>query len=259
MESSRRDVNPLVRKSDGRLPISSKQRRSIILAVDLLAGLPSYCGADSKMRRASEPILRRIKKQPAPRAEAIAWFNVHARHYLPLVTNQASFEAYRAILYYIWYPVAYELLFGSIYLQPLTARGIELLDRLDTQRRTWHRKASEAAATATGESGSVVRTLDEGHRKHPVGKKQVRRNLKYEQIDQALCEIARARPKSHAEVFRFLDERQVPTPNRRVFRKAGGWLKGHMQNRHASSAWLSQTWGRLNLPAFARGPKKMLL
>jgi hypothetical protein len=33
-------------------------------------------------------------------------------------------------------------------------------------------------------------------------------------------------------------------------------LKGFQQNPHDASAWLSQAWRRLGLPAFARGPKK---
>ena len=87
-------------------------------------------------------------------------------------------------------------------------------------------------------------------------KNSVRRNVKYEGIDRALREISAARPKNHEEVFRFLDDRKVMIPNRKLFKVVGGWLKGFQQNRHAASAWLSQAWGRLDLPAFARGPKK---
>ena len=87
-------------------------------------------------------------------------------------------------------------------------------------------------------------------------KKPVRRNQKYVGIDKALREFAGARPKNHEEVFRLLDDRKVAIPNRRPFKAAGGWLKGFQQNRHAARAWLSQAWGRLDLPAFSRGPKK---
>jgi hypothetical protein len=93
-------------------------------------------------------------------------------------------------------------------------------------------------------------------RKGRNGKKPVRRNVNYEGIDRALSEISAARPKNHEEVFRFLDDRKVVIPNRKPFKAAGGWLKGFQQNRHTASAWLSQAWGRLDLPAFARGPKK---
>jgi len=87
-------------------------------------------------------------------------------------------------------------------------------------------------------------------------KKQPRRNTKYEGIDQALAEISKARPRNHEEVFRFLDDRKIPIPNRKPFKPACGWLKGFKQDQHRASAWLSQVWGRLELPAFARGPKK---
>jgi len=86
--------------------------------------------------------------------------------------------------------------------------------------------------------------------------KPSRRNIKYESIDEALSNIAKARPKNHEEVFRFLNDRKVPFPDRKPFKVAGGWLKGFRQNRHEASGWLSQAWGRLGLPAFARGPKK---
>jgi hypothetical protein len=87
-------------------------------------------------------------------------------------------------------------------------------------------------------------------------KKPVRRNQKYEGIDKALRAFAASRPRSHQEVFRLLDDRKVAIPNRRPFKAAGGWLKGFQQDRHSASAWLSQTWGRLSLPAFPRGPQK---
>jgi hypothetical protein len=87
-------------------------------------------------------------------------------------------------------------------------------------------------------------------------KKPLRRNARYEGIDRALREISEARPKNHEEVFQFLDDRKVPVPNRKPFKVAGGWVKAFQQNRHSASAWLSQAWGRLGLPAFARGPKK---
>jgi hypothetical protein len=83
-----------------------------------------------------------------------------------------------------------------------------------------------------------------------------RRNPKYETIDSALREISEARPKNHEEVFRFLHDRKVAIANRQPFKSAGGWLKGFDQDPRSASVWLSQAWGRLGLPAFARGPKK---
>ena len=87
-------------------------------------------------------------------------------------------------------------------------------------------------------------------------RKPTRRNTKYEVIDKALIEISGARPKNHEEVFRFLDERKVAVPKRKPFKTTRGWLSGFQHNPHTAGAWLSQAWGRLGLPAFARGPKK---
>lgn len=87
-------------------------------------------------------------------------------------------------------------------------------------------------------------------------KKPVRRNEKYEKIDKALRQIANALPNNHEEVFQFLDARKVEIPGREPFKAARGWMKGFQQKPHAARAWLSPQWKRLNLPAFARGPKK---
>jgi hypothetical protein len=83
-----------------------------------------------------------------------------------------------------------------------------------------------------------------------------RRNTKYERIDSALREISDARPNNHEEVFRSLNDRKVPIPNRNPFTSTRGWLSGFQRDRHAARAWLSQRWAALKLPAFARGPKK---
>jgi hypothetical protein len=87
-------------------------------------------------------------------------------------------------------------------------------------------------------------------------KKRSRRHWRYIEIDQALQSIWEARPKNHAEVFQFLDERKVPLPSRNPFRDARGWLKGYERAPGRAASWLSQRWGRLGLPPFVPGPKK---
>lgn len=101
-----------------------------------------------------------------------------------------------------------------------------------------------------------LHALGEGHRKGHAGKKPVRRNPRYERIYEALSDISKAQPTNHEEVFQALDGRKVPVPNGKPFKPAGSWLKGFQKDKHAASAWLSQVWARLRLPAFARGPKK---
>jgi hypothetical protein len=140
-----------------------------------------------------------------------------------------------------------------------TERGGFLLD-VRTKLMQYREHIVGTALGWVGPSG-ILRDMHVVTRDISVGdrsakRKRVRRNAKYEGIDEALRAIAEARPKSHEEVFRLLDDRKVAIPNRRPFKSAGGWLKGFQQNRHAASAWLSQGWGRLSLPSFARGPKK---
>lgn len=83
----------------------------------------------------------------------------------------------------------------------------------------------------------------------------VRQNRNYMVIDQALRSIAEAMPRNHAEVFQFLDDRQVRLPYRKLFGAAGGWVKGYKAYPSQASSWLSQRWRHLGLPAFPRGPK----
>ena len=87
-------------------------------------------------------------------------------------------------------------------------------------------------------------------------KNSVRRNSTSLAIEEALRLISDARPKKHAEVFKLLDEREVPIASRKPFHVVRGWQKGYKQDPHSARAWLSKTWGDLNLPAFPRGPQK---
>jgi hypothetical protein len=107
------------------------------------------------------------------------------------------------------------------------------------------RVAGIAAARAVPEDGTLA-----------SGRKPARRTAKYEAINSALCEIAKAMPEDHEEVFQFLDSRTVPIPNRDPFKTEKGWLKGFERDRPAARSWLSRTWSSLGLSPFARGPKK---
>jgi hypothetical protein len=89
----------------------------------------------------------------------------------------------------------------------------------------------------------------------PSKRKVSRPTGRYDAIDKTLRDIAAARPRSHDEVFEALNSRKIRVPGREPFKSAGGWMKGFRLNRHDASAWLSQRWRALDLPAFARGPK----
>jgi hypothetical protein len=84
--------------------------------------------------------------------------------------------------------------------------------------------------------------------------KSRRRNTGNNNIDNALREIAMARPASHEEVFRGLDGRVKP-PHAKPFATTGGWMSGFRADKAAARAWLSKAWSRLSLPPFRRGPK----
>jgi hypothetical protein len=84
--------------------------------------------------------------------------------------------------------------------------------------------------------------------------KTAKRSKKYEAIDVALRSIAESRPTSHAEVFSALEGR-APVPNAKPFSSAGGWLSGYKRDHSAAHVWLSKAWSRLQLAAFAKGPK----
>lgn len=116
---------------------------------------------------------------------------------------------------------------------------------------------SEPPAPGKNNAGANAPEGQRANARHKA-KKPLRRNKRYERIDKALLEFAATQPKSHQEVFRLLDDRKVAIPNRMPFKAAGGWLKGFQQNRYLARVWLSQTWGRLNLPAFSPGPKKIV-
>jgi hypothetical protein len=141
---------------------------------------------------------------------------------------------------------------GSSAFQPRSAGG-SFPDVWEASAAQCERSAREGIQTRLNPDNGTAAQEPKERRKV---KKPARRSEKYERIDKALREFAAARPKSHEEVFRLLDDRKVAIPNRRPFKSAGGWLKGFRQNSHSASAWLSQAWGRLSLPAFPRGPQK---
>jgi hypothetical protein len=83
-----------------------------------------------------------------------------------------------------------------------------------------------------------------------------RRSPRYDAIDSALRQYSEARPRSHEEVFGYLDTRSKQLiPNAEPFRSAGGWLAGFQKDRALARVWLSKRWALLQLPVFISGPK----
>jgi hypothetical protein len=123
-------------------------------------------------------------------------------------------------------------------------------------RKGWHAVSQSVGVPHLDAVDHIVNRQSQIPKERRTAKTRLRRHVKYQQIDRALRDISAARPRSHEEVFRFLDDRRVVLPNRRPFKNGMGWLKGFQLNPPTASVWLSQNWGRLGLPAFARGPKK---
>jgi hypothetical protein len=86
-------------------------------------------------------------------------------------------------------------------------------------------------------------------------KKPVRRNEKYNRIDDALKEVGDSRPRTQEEIFNSLDERHIVIPLAEPFVTAGGWMAGFRRDSAAARAWLSKRWTELKLPPLPRGPK----
>ena len=111
------------------------------------------------------------------------------------------------------------------------------------------------AGAPTTEVPTALKIPKTGKRRGRQPNPASRRNAKYEAIDHALRSISDACPRNHEEVFDSLEDRNVPTPNRKPFKTARGWKKGFRQSPQEARVWLSQRWTRLGLPAFAPGPK----
>jgi len=113
--------------------------------------------------------------------------------------------------------------------------------------------AARTSALGKKNAGTTVQSQDlEDSRRR---KRPVRRNQKYEKIDDALQEIADSRPSTQEAAFQSLDDRRVVTPSAEPFMTARGWMAGFRRDEAAARAWLSKRWAELNLPPLPRGPK----
>jgi hypothetical protein len=123
----------------------------------------------------------------------------------------------------------------------------------------WRDHAAKLAGTITDlKSASTDQSAPQpapGVSPRAQAKKPGRRNQKYKAIDRALQEIAESRPRTQADVFKALEGR-VGYPPAEPFESARGWMAGFGRDPRAARAWLSKRWAELDLPAFARGPKK---
>jgi len=95
-----------------------------------------------------------------------------------------------------------------------------------------------------------------GPQERRTARRPVRRNALYEKIDAGVLEIEASQPKSHAEIFKALDDRHVPVPHAEPFESSGGWTKGFRSNPARAHQWLSKCRAKLELPLLPQGPKR---
>ena len=139
----------------------------------------------------------------------------------------------------------------------VTAEAPEDLDRIKERCR---QELNLARARKTiSEMNEARRRLEETHAKQLTARtsRPGKRSSKYEAIDRALQAIDEAKPKSHLEVFNYLDKRVRNLPNAEPFVSARGWVVGFRKDPVRARSWLSKRWSVLNLAQFPRGPKQL--
>jgi hypothetical protein len=187
-----------VAKVDSMLPPGSlgqgdediRRADAIRNAITAFTRLPGFHKADTKMRRRTEPMIVEMESMALPKIRAFEWFDAHAECYLPLVTDQHSWETYRILLYELWYPKAYEYLYGDVRVRPVAEEGLKLARRLDGQLRHWHTAASEALAVSREQATEVTQAPDLAGQDSPVTG-----TLSLEIVKEALTHLPELPPK----------------------------------------------------------------
>jgi hypothetical protein len=122
---------------------STDQQRVFRLetAILVLTNSPRFATVDAALRVEVEPLIREMETSPVPRLQAIAWLDKNASRYLALIRDQATLDSYRIVLYELFYPEAYRLLFGALNLDPVSEELCNLRRQLDRRMRYWQQRA----------------------------------------------------------------------------------------------------------------------
>jgi hypothetical protein len=105
-------------------------------AIERLMNISSFSEA-CRIYEQTESMFNDPQRSPYPRRQALDWFDAHAENYVGLITDAEIRDAYLVVLNQLLFPQAYELLFGSLNLQPLETEGLELLEALRKKLRHW--------------------------------------------------------------------------------------------------------------------------
>jgi hypothetical protein len=111
-----------------------------------LIGRSGFAAMDGRLRLELEPLLEELESAPLPRLRALDWLDLGARQYLSLVTDASTWESYLVLLQGVFRPTAYEWLFGSRYLIPVSNEALSLETQLDRRIRYWQQQASATLA-----------------------------------------------------------------------------------------------------------------
>jgi hypothetical protein len=112
-------------------------------AILVLTNSPRFATVDAALRAEVEPLIKEMEEASAlPRPQAIAWLDKNAGRYLSLVQDHATWDSYRILLYELFYPEAYRLLFGALNLIPVSEELCNLKRRLDQRMRYWQQRAA---------------------------------------------------------------------------------------------------------------------
>src|SRR5438132_1331061 len=102
-------LNPSDAAADLSSPVRDEEERvsSLEEALSILEALPQFPEVDAALREKVEPLIREMEVSPAPRRQAILFFDMNAEHYLAFVENRKTIGSYRRWLHELLYPHAW--------------------------------------------------------------------------------------------------------------------------------------------------------
>ena len=125
--------------------------RDLDEAITHLSGLPGFAVLDTRLRPETESLVAEMETAPLPRLQGFDWFDKWSEGYLALVTDLASWDSFRIVLYGSFYPESSTLLFGFPNIVPQSELTQKLDTRLRARLRYWHQRSSAKLAASGGQ------------------------------------------------------------------------------------------------------------
>jgi hypothetical protein len=111
-----------------------------------VTGLAGFAAMDARLRLECASLLAQIEASPFPRLLTIFWVHLYGESYLNLVTDQPTWDSFIILLYEVFYPASYKLMFGKRCGMPLTQDERKLEKLLHSWILYYHQKCSEKLA-----------------------------------------------------------------------------------------------------------------